>query len=463
MYYIAVRISQQYLEDELTMSKAAQLIEEDGKYFAKSGRIKYYPLVIDHGYGATLVDVDGKSYIDLLSSASSQNVGHAPKKVSDAIKAQVDKFIHYTPAYMYHESAVKLSKKLCEIAPGNFEKRVTFGLSGSDANDGVIKFARAYTGRPYIISFTNAYHGSTFGSLSMSAISLNMRKHYGPLLNGFYHIPFPDNYRGMFEQPTANTVAEYLAPLKEMFAKYVPADEVACIVVETIQGDGGLLEPVAGYFEALAALCREHGILIAVDDIQQGLGRTGTWSSVEHFNFIPDMITFGKSLAGGLPMSALVARKEIIDSLEAPAHLFTTGANPVSCEAALATIEMLEEDDLLSESVNKGRYVRQRMEQWTSRYEYVGDVRGIGLSIGIDIVSNKQNKTRDPEAALKICNYCFEHDVVIIAVAGNVLRFQPPLVITYEQLDEALATLEQALQGLQDGQLDTLDIDGQGW
>ena len=158
----------------------------------------------------------------------------------------------------------------------------------------------------------------------------------------------------MFEQPNANTVEEYLAPLKEMFAKYVPADEVACIVVETIQGDGGLLEPVDGYFEALEALCREHGILIAVDDIQQGLGRTGTWSSIDHFNFTPDLITFGKSLAGGLPMSAIVGRKEIIETLEAPAHLFTTGANPVSCEAALATLGMIEDEDLLTASSEKG-------------------------------------------------------------------------------------------------------------
>lgn len=323
------------------MSKAQDLIKEDEQYFAKSGRIKYYPLAIDHGYGATLVDVDGKEYIDLLASASSQNVGHAPKKVTEAIKKQVDKFVHYTPAYMYHEPLIRLSKKLCDISPGDYEKRVTYGLSGSDANDGIIKFARAYTGRPYIISFTNAYHGSTFGSLSMSAISLNMRKKYGPLLNGFYHIPFPDNYRGLFEQPTPNTVDEYLAPLKEMFNKYVPADEVACIVLETIQGDGGLLEPVPGHFEALQSICREHGILIAVDDIQQGLGRTGKWSSVEHFNFTPDLITFGKSLAGGLPMSAIVGRKEIMETLEAPAHLFTTGGNPVSCEAALATLEMI--------------------------------------------------------------------------------------------------------------------------
>lgn len=445
------------------MSKVNHLIVEDERYFANSGRIKYYPLVIDHGYGATLIDVDGKSYIDLLASASSQNVGHAPKPVVEAIKNQTEKFIHYTPAYMYHEPLVRLSKKLCDIAPGNYEKRVTFGLSGSDANDGIIKFARAYTGRPYIISFTNAYHGSTFGSLSMSSISLNMRKHYGPLLNGFYHIPFPDKYRGMFEQAKPNTVEEYLAPLKEMFAKYVPAEEVACIVVETIQGDGGLLEPVPGYFEALQELCHAHNILIAVDDIQQGLGRTGKWSSVDHYYFTPDLMTFGKSLAGGLPMSAIVGRKEIMESLEAPAHLFTTGANPVSCEAALATIKMIEDEDLLNASWKKGSYVRKRIDPWIERYQYVGDVRGIGLSIGIDIVSNKIEKTRDSEAALKICNYCFENGVIIIAVAGNVLRFQPPLVITYKQLDKALDTIEQALEKLERGELNQYDISGQGW
>ena len=445
------------------MSKAQDLIKEDEQYFAKSGRIKYYPLAIDHGYGATLVDVDGKEYIDLLASASSQNVGHAPKKVTEAIKKQVDKFVHYTPAYMYHEPLIRLSKKLCDISPGDYEKRVTYGLSGSDANDGIIKFARAYTGRPYIISFTNAYHGSTFGSLSMSAISLNMRKKYGPLLNGFYHIPFPDNYRGLFEQPNANTVDEYLAPLKEMFDKYVPADEVACIVLETIQGDGGLLEPVPGYFEALEGICREHGILIAVDDIQQGLGRTGKWSSVEHFNFTPDLITFGKSLAGGLPMSAIVGRKEIMETLEAPAHLFTTGANPVSCEAALATLEMIEEEQLLEASLEKGKYVRQTMDRWVTDYECIGDVRGKGLSIGIDVVSDYIQKTRDPEAALKICNYCFDKGVVIIAVAGNVLRFQPPLVISYEQLDYALSTLEDAIRALNRGELDQYEIEGQGW
>ncbi|PTL17991.1 aspartate aminotransferase family protein [Staphylococcus gallinarum] len=445
------------------MSKSEKIIMEDNQYFAKPGRIPYYPLAISHGYGATLVDVDGNEYIDLLSSASSQNVGHAPEPVTNAIKAQVDRFIHYTPAYMYHEPLVKLAKKLCAISPGDYDKRVLFGLSGSDANDGVIKLAKAYTGRSYVISFVNAYHGSTYGSLSMSAISLNMRKKYGPMLPGFYHIPYPDKYRGMYGNTEANSVESYLAPLKEMFEKYVPAEEVACIMIETFQGDGGLLEPVDGYFEALQALCKEHGILLAVDDIQQGLGRTGEWSSVSHFDIEPDIITFGKSLAGGLPMSAIVGRAEIMDYLDAPAHLFTTGANPVSCEAALATLSMIEDQNLLQASKDKGAYVRKRMDQWVNQYAAVGDVRGKGLSIGIDIVSDKLNKTRDATAALKICNRCFDHGVVIIAVAGNVLRFQPPLVITYEQLDQALNVLEAAIQDLQSGKLDNYNIAGQGW
>ncbi|WP_251942450.1 aspartate aminotransferase family protein [Staphylococcus sp. Marseille-Q5304] len=445
------------------MSKSTDIINEDSKYFANPGRINYFPLAISHGYGATLVDVDGKEYIDLLSSASSQNVGHAPEPVTEAIKNQVDQFIHYTPAYMYHEPLVKLGKKLCEISPGDYEKRVLFGLSGSDANDGVVKLARAYTGRPYIISFVNAYHGSTYGALSMSAISLNMRKKYGPMLPGFYHIPFPDNYRGLYGAPTSNTVDEYLAPLKEMFEKYVPAEEVACIMIETIQGDGGLLEPVEGYFEALQSLCKEHGILLAVDDIQQGLGRTGTWSSVTHYNIEPDIITFGKSLAGGLPMSAIIGRAEIMDYLEAPAHLFTTNANPVSCEAALATLSMIEDQNLLQASADKGDYVRQRMDNWTEKYDIVGDVRGKGLSIGIDIVSDKQSKSRNNDAALKICNRCFEEGIVIIAVAGNVLRFQPPLVISYEQLDYALDVLERTIEAYMNDELNDYDTAGQGW
>ncbi len=445
------------------MSKAQALIQEDAQYFAPAGRIPYYPLVIDHAHGSVMTDVDGKEYIDLLTSASALNVGHTPQPVVDAIVAQVKKMVHYTPAYMYHEPLVKLAHRLCELSPGDFPKRVIFGLTGSDSNDALIKFARGYTGRPNIVSFVGAYHGSTYGSISMSAISLNMRRKIGPLLPGFHHIPFPDRYRGMYGASEPNTVEEYLAPFKEMLATYLPPDEVACVVVETLQGDGGLLEPVEGYFRALYDLCKEHGILFAVDDVQQGLGRTGTWCSMEHFGIDPDLVVYGKSLAGGLPLSALVGREDIMMSLDRPAHLFTTGANPVCCAAALAVLDMLEGENLLQQSTEKGAHARRRMEAWKDRFRAVGDVRGLGLSLGVDIVSDKEKKTKDPEAALKICNRCFEKGVVMIAFGGSVLRFQPPLVITYEELDRALDVIEETLVELEDGKLADYEVGGQGW
>lgn len=445
------------------MATYEELMAKDEKYFARAGRISYYPLLISHAHGSTLVDYEGKEYIDLLSSASAINVGHSPKPVVDAIKAQAEKMIHYTPAYMYHEPAIQLAEKLCQITPGDFEKKATFGLSGSDANDGLIKYARAFTGRPNIVTFENAYHGSTYGSISMSAISLNMRRKIGPLVPNMVHLPFPDAYRGMYGNKTPNTIEEYLAPFKQMMKTYVPAEEIACVVIETLQGDGGLLEPVPGYFKALYDLCHENGILFAVDDVQQGLGRTGTWCSLEHFDIAPDLVVYGKSLAGGMPLSAIVGRKEIMDSLDAPAHLFTTAANPVCCAASLATLKMIEDEHLLEESTRKGAIAKERMATWKERYDFVGDVRGLGLSIGIDIVSDKENKTKDAEAALKICNRLFEKGAVMIALAESVLRFQPPLVITDEELDRVLNMMEETFAELAAGKLDDYDVSGQGW
>ncbi len=445
------------------MATYEELMAKDEKYFARAGRISYYPLLISHAHGSTLVDYEGKEYIDLLSSASAINVGHSPKPVVDAIKAQAEKMIHYTPAYMYHEPAIQLAEKLCQITPGDFEKKATFGLSGSDANDGLIKYARAFTGRPNIVTFENAYHGSTYGSISMSAISLNMRRKIGPLVPNMVHLPFPDAYRGMYGSKTPNTIEEYLASFKQMMKTYVPAEEIACVVIETLQGDGGLLEPVPGYFKALYDLCHENGILFAVDDVQQGLGRTGTWCSLEHFDIAPDLVVYGKSLAGGMPLSAIVGRKEIMDSLDAPAHLFTTAANPVCCAASLATLKMIDDEHLLEESTRKGAIAKERMATWKERYDFVGDVRGLGLSIGIDIVSDKENKTKDAEAALKICNRLFEKGAVMIALAESVLRFQPPLVITDEELDRVLNMMEETFAELAAGKLDDYDVSGQGW
>ena len=445
------------------MKKSQKIIEKDKKYFAEAGRVPYYPFVVDHAKGSRITDVDGKEYIDLLSSASALNLGHRPQKVVDAIIDQTQRFIHYTPGYSHHKPLTELAERLAKLTPGDFAKKVSFGLSGSDASDGLIKFARAYTGRQNIITFENSYHGSTYGAISLSAISLNMRRKIGPFLPGVYHIPFPDNYRGMYGQKDPLSAEDYLAPLKSMLHSYLPGEEVAAVVVETLQGDGGLLEPVPGYFEKLYDICQEYGILFCVDDVQQGLGRTGKWSSIEHFNVVPDLVTYGKSLAGGLPLSAIVGRAEIMDSLGSIGHVFTTGANPVCCQAALAVLDTMEEENILQASLDKGDQARARMATWLEDYNFVGDVRGLGLSIGIEIVKDPDQKEKDAQAALKITNRCYEKGVLIITLAGNVLRFQPPLNISQEDLDQALTIIEESLADYQAGLLDGYDVSGQGW
>lgn len=445
------------------MSRFNELMAKDDQYFAKAGRVYYYPLLIDHAQGTTLVDINGKEYIDLLASASSLNVGHTPPKVVAAIQKQSAKMIHYMPSYMFHQPEIELAEKICQLTPGSFAKKVTFGLSGSDANDALIKFARAFTGRPAIVTFENSYHGTTYGAISMSAMNPRMRAKMGPFVPDMAHIPFPDNYRGLYGKTEPETIEGYLAPFRQMLKTYLPPEEVACVVVETIQGDGGLLEPVAGYFKALYDLCHEHGILFAVDDVQQGLGRTGTWCSTEHFGIEADLVVYGKSLASGMPLSALVGKAEIMDSLPSPANTFTTAANPVCCAASLATLTMLEEENLLAESTRKGKIAKERMMQWKAVYSFIGDVRGIGLSLGIDIVSDKKSKTKDGQGALRICNRLFEKGVVMITIGESVLRFQPPLVITDHTLLQALDLIEETLNEFAQGELADYDVSGQGW
>lgn len=256
-------------------NKAHELIAEENKHYAKSARINYFDLVVDHAHGATLVDVDGNEYIDLLASASAINVGHSPDKVVQAIQTQAAKLIHYTPAYFHHEPGQELAQRLAKLAPGNSEKMVAFGNSGSDANDAIIKFARAYTGRPYVVSYMNSYHGSTYGSQTLSGVSLNMTRKIGPMLPNVVHVPFPDTYRHYQNESEHEISLRYFAEFTRPFETDLPADETAVVLIEPIQGDGGIVKAPAEYIHLVYDFCQENGILFAVDEVNQGLGRTG--------------------------------------------------------------------------------------------------------------------------------------------------------------------------------------------
>ncbi|MGE5628404.1 MAG: aspartate aminotransferase family protein [Solirubrobacterales bacterium] len=446
------------------IKKCKELVERDKKVIATGARVPYYPLVVKSGHGAVVTDVDGNEYIDMLSSAGATNTGHSHPKVVKAITEQAKEFIHYTPAYMYHEPLIQLAEKLIEITPGNFSKKVMFGLTGSDANDGMMKLARAYTGRSKIISFVGAYHGSTYGSISISALSLNMRRKIGPLVPDIYHINYPDCYRCKCGKKVESCNLECLNELKEKFSAYLPPEEVAVIIMEPIAGDGGIVIPPAKYTQKLYEICKSHGILFAVDEVQQGFGRTGKWFAIEHFGVDPDIIVMGKSIASGMPMSAIVAREEIMESVGAPAHLFTTIGNPICCQAALATIDVIEEEELLKTAYEKGEYLKGKFKELKGRYPMIGDVRGLGLSIGVDLVKDRETKERYQEACAKICYRCWEKGLLLTFFANNVLRVQPPLVITKEQIDKAVDIIEESIKEFLSGDIpDEVLETAKGW
>jgi 4-aminobutyrate aminotransferase len=445
-------------------TKCRELVARDGKVIGTGARVPYYPLVIKKGRGAILEDADGNEYIDMLASAGASNTGHCHPKIVEAIIDQAQELIHYTPAYMYNEPMIKLAEKLVEITPGEFSKKVMFGLSGSDSNDGMMKIARAYTGRSKIISFAGAYHGSTYGSISLSALSLNMRRKIGPLVPDIHHISYPDCYRCKCGQKEETCSLECLDELEEKFRTYLPAEEVAAVIMEPIAGDGGIIIPPVKYTRKLYDICRENGILFAVDEVQQGFGRAGKWFAIENFGVEPDIMVLGKAIASGMPLSAVVAREEIIESVGPPAHLFTTIGNPVCCQAALATIEVIEDEKLVEGSKEKGEYLKEKFLKLKEKYPIIGDVRGLGLNIGVDLVKDQLTKERYQEACAKICYRCYEKGLVLTFFANNVLRVQPPLVITLEQIDRAVDIIEEAIIEFNAGKIpdEVLEI-AKGW
>ena len=433
--------------------KNQEILHDEDESFASASRIKYFDMVIESGEGAILTDVEGNEYIDLLASASSTNTGHSHPHVVDAITKQAQKLIQYTPAYFANLPAAQLAKRLTDLAPIDGPAELSWGNSGSDANDALIKFARGYTGRQDVVSFTGAYHGSTYGSMSASGVSLNMNRKMGPLMSGFYKVPFPSPwYRESYETED-EFVDRMFEEFKLPFDTYLPADEVAVILIEPIQGDGGIVKAPEKYLKKVYEFAHEHGILFAIDEVNQGMGRTGKWWSIQQFDGIyPDLMTVGKSLASGLPLSAVIGKKEIIESLQAPANVYTTAGNPVTTAAAMATIDVIEDEHLLERSERLGVKSKVFFDRMKEKYSFVGDVRMYGLDGGIDIIDPKTGKA-DVKVATKLIYRMFELGVIMITVRGNVLRFQPPLVITEEQLEKAFDVIDQAMEDEENGRI----------
>ena len=419
------------------------IIDRDNRVMSPS-YTRGYPLVVGRGEGAMLDDVDGNRFLDFCAGIAVCSTGHCHPRVVKAIQSQAARLIHMSGTDFYYENMVELADKLAASVPGGVPRRVYFGNSGTEAVEAAIKLARYQTGRDKFIAFYGGFHGRTMGSLSLTASKVVQRKRFGPLVPGVFHATFPEPYR----RPHGMTADDYAIRCvrdidEKLFQRVLPPEEVAAIIVEPIQGEGGYVIPPKIFFEELRELANRHGIPIIFDEIQSGMGRTGKMWACEHFNAVPDIITIAKGIASGLPLSAMIARRELME-WKPGAHASTFGGNPVAIAAALATIELLEEG-LIENAARVGAYILDRIRDWPRRFPQVGDVRGLGLMIGIEFVKDQETKERAPELRDRVVRMAFERGLLILGSGANSIRLCPPLVISRDQADFAVSTLEECL------------------
>ncbi|MEM2103032.1 MAG: acetyl ornithine aminotransferase family protein [Candidatus Bathyarchaeia archaeon] len=425
--------------------KAREIVERDEKVISQSF-VRFYPLVIENGKGCILRDVDGNEYIDFNSGLVCLNVGHCHPKVIEAVKKQSERYLHYSITDFLYREVVDLAEKLGEITPGNYAKKVFFGNSGAEAIEGAAKLAKWHMRRPRFIAFISAFHGRTLGAVSFTASKPVQMRYFFPMVPGVTHVPYPYCYRCPYKMtyPDCNFwcvdfIDEYV------LQKYVPPEEVAAFVFEPIQGEGGYVVPPDGYFQRLKKLADKYGVLLIDDEVQAGMGRTGKWCAIEHWNIEPDIVCLAKSIAAGMPLSAIVARDKIMD-WEGGTHASTFGGNPVSCAAALAVIDIIKNEKLLDNATQQGAYIMKRMKEFMNESEIVGDVRGKGLMIGVEIVEDKKSKKPAGEKANEIMMRSWRRGVALITCGKSTLRIVPPLVITRELVDSALDIITSTIK-----------------
>jgi 4-aminobutyrate aminotransferase len=396
---------------------------------------------VERGEGAIIQDVDGNRFLDFNAGIAVTSTGHCHPRISEAIREQSAKLIHMSGTDFYYENMVELAERLARSAPGNVPRRVNFGNSGAEAVEAALKLARYHTGRDKFIAFFGGFHGRTIGALSLTGSKAVQRRGFGPLMPGVFHVPYPDPYH--FRGTPEEAVDGSIEAIERLFHTVAPAEEVAAIVVEPVQGEGGYIVPPRKFFDDLQALARKHGILLIADEVQAGAGRTGKMWASEHFGFVPDILASAKGIASGMPLGVMIARAEIMN-WGPGAHASTFGGNPVAVAAALATLDLLE-SELIGNAARMGAYMMDRMSNWPGRFAHVGEVRGLGLMIGVEIVEDQRTRERSRGLRDRIVQMAFERGVLILGAGENSVRLSPPLIVAREQADFAMATLEDCL------------------
>jgi 4-aminobutyrate aminotransferase len=404
-------------------------------------------MVAKRGRGVIVEDVDGNEFLDFSAGIAVTSTGHCHPEVVAAIRKQAGELIHMSGTDFYYENMVTLGKRLSSVAPMKGPHKVYYGNSGAEAIEAALKLARYHTRRQNIIAFYGAFHGRTMGALSLTASKPQQRRRFAPLVPGVTHVRYPDVYRGCVGGSPQEAEAFALGCARfieeKLFKTTLPPEEVAAIFVEAIQGEGGYVVAPTVFLQELRRICDRHGILLVVDEVQSGCGRTGKWWAIEHSGVEPDIVCTAKGIASGMPLSVMMAKAEIMDWAPG-SHASTFGGNPVSIAAALATMDILEREAIKNAEV-VGRHIMERIAEWPQRLGLVGDVRGRGLMIGVEIVTDKKAKTPGAAERDRIVELAFERGVLFLGCGPNSIRICPPLVVTEEQSDIAMDVLEKCI------------------
>jgi 4-aminobutyrate aminotransferase len=423
---------------------AKKAVERDARFVSPS-YTRDYPLVVKRGRGALVEDVDGNVFLDFAAGIAVCSTGHCHPQVVEAIQKQAAELIHMSGTDFYYESMARLAERLGKMVPGAEAKRVYFGNSGTEAVEAAIKLARYATRREKFIAFYGCFHGRTMGALSLTASKAVQRKGFGTLLAGVVHIPYPYAYRcshGHTAETCGSEIIEFLE--NEIFKRQTDPEEIAGIIIEPVQGEGGYVPAPKTFLVELQRVARKHGILLIVDEVQSGMGRTGKWWASEHAGIEPDILCTAKGIASGMPLAATIARASVMN-WKPGAHASTFGGNPVCIAAAMATMDLLE-GGLIENARRMGEYLFAKLGGWRERFSIVGDVRGLGLMIGIEIVRDQKTKEKAPELRSLIVKRAFEKGLLVLGAGENTVRVSPALVIDEEQADFAVRALEECLK-----------------
>ena len=432
------------IHTKLPGPNASQYLAKE-KVFVSPSSTKTYPLVVKSAKGMAVTDVDDNVFLDFTAGVAVCNTGHNHDEVISSITNQANTLIHMSGADFYNPLQIQLAEKLSAICPGAGAKRAFFGNSGAEAVETAFKLARYHTRRPIVIAFYNAFHGRTMGALSLTASKLNQRKQFLPLIPEVIHVPYAYCYRCHYGlTPDKCNMACVTWIREELFKTKVPPEDVAAVFVEIIQGEGGYVVPPKEFHKALYQLTRDYNILYVADEVQSGMGRTGRMFASEHFDIIPDIITIAKGIASGLPLSATVASEKIMNWVPG-SHASTFGGNPVACQAALATIKILEEG-LIDNAAKQGAYMMNELKKLERMYPIIGDVRGLGLMLAVEIVRDKETKEYASEIRDSIIQKAFSKGLLLLSCGRSAIRFCPPLILSKNDTDIALSIFDKCLK-----------------